>query len=129
MFNSQFWSSLYLLATFAMLGMGILAGGYIQRELHGAELDALVAEVEEFSMAVDENIAHNNATVEEFLTVEAECETLAVSVPSPYFPDEVIYIGAIDLCGRDLEWSNIYGPFPQDKYQAPPPPVIAPRYE
>lgn len=41
---------------------------------------------------------------------EPTCETLSVAVPGQ---GGTIYIGAVDLCGQNLEWGNIYGPRPE----------------
>ena len=40
-----------------------------------------------------------------------ECYTFAVASPPDAYG--IVFIGAIDMCGRDFEFSPVYGPIPE----------------
>ena len=42
---------------------------------------------------------------------DVECYTFAVASPPDAYG--IVFIGAIDMCGRDFEFSPVYGPIPE----------------
>lgn len=41
---------------------------------------------------------------------EPTCHTFIVGVMRPEWPDDMVAIGQIQLCGENMEWSNVWGP-------------------
>lgn len=85
-----------ILAAVVLFWGGAMAGAFVTKAKYGHDYHIMETEVSAMQ-----------GRVEEFVNTPVECATFGVATRDEYGR---IYIGEIDLCGRDLQWGNVHGP-------------------